>query len=252
MPAGGWGPPWPQAVELIGAIPGDRWTLIGGLMVQLHIAHAGLPMERATSDIDMVLHVETGAITFPSARQALESLGYEMQVPNADDSPIHRFIRRRDRVDVMVADRLPQKRIPTVRGRPLFQVPAGTSALRKTVDCTVERGVETSLTFSIPDVLGALVLKGAAYRGDPRDRERHLDDAAILACTVDQPQREATRLEGSDRGRLRALANVLRDPNHRSWLLVPPELRSHGRAALEVISQDPPTSAEPRRMGKNS
>jgi hypothetical protein len=74
--------------------------------------------------------------------------------------------------------------VPQVGGRKLFQVLAGTSALRKTVNCKIEGEGESSLTFSVPDVLGALVLKGAAYKTDPRDRNRHLNDAALLACTV--------------------------------------------------------------------
>jgi hypothetical protein len=78
-------------------------------MVQLHIAHAGLPMERATVDVDMVLHIETGAITFPAARETLEGLGYTMQLPAARENPVHKFTRELDRVDVMVADRLPSE-----------------------------------------------------------------------------------------------------------------------------------------------
>jgi hypothetical protein len=220
-------------------------------MIQLHIAHADLPMERATVDVDMVLHIETGAITFPAAREALEGLGYTMQLPAARENPVHQFTRELDRVDVMVADRLPAERVPQVGGRKLFQVPAGTSALRKTVNCTIEREGESSLTFSVPDVLGALVLKGAAYKSDPRDRNRHLDDAALLACTVDDPMREVARLEGNDRGRLKLLAGELQDRNHRSWLLVPEELREYGRTALVVMSRDPSPTPEPRRMGKN-
>jgi hypothetical protein len=34
---------------------------------------------------------------------------------------------------------------------------------------------EVVVVLSIPDVLGALVLKGAAYVEDSRDRDRHLD-----------------------------------------------------------------------------
>jgi hypothetical protein len=77
-PAGGWGPTWPQVVEIGQVLPGDRWTLVGGLMVQLHALHAGLPLERVTVDVDMVLHIETGATTFGQARAALESIGYEL------------------------------------------------------------------------------------------------------------------------------------------------------------------------------
>lgn len=252
MPAGGWGPPWPQAVELVEAIPGDRWTLIGGLMVQLHVAHAGFAIQRATTDIDMVLHIETGIITFPDAKAALGGLGYEMQLPVGKNNPVHRFTRADDRVDVMVADHLAPSRVPKVSGRKLFQVPAGTSALRKTLNCTIEREGLGSLTFSIPDTLGALVLKSAAYREDPRDRDRHLDDAALLACTVEDPSHEAQRLnEGSDRGRIQLLARELEDPSHRSWQLVPEQAREYGRRALAMMSRDPVPPQQPRRIGRN-
>lgn len=252
MPAGGWGPPWPQAVELVGVISGDRWTLIGGLMVQLHIAHAGLAIQRVTTDIDMVLHIETGVITFPAARDALEGIGYEIQLPFARGNPVHRFTRGDDRVDVMVADHLAPAHVPEVAGRKLFQVPAGTSALRKTLNCTIEREAERSVTFSIPDALGALVLKSAAYKEDSRDRDRHLDDAAFLACTVEDPSREAERLEGSDRARIQLLATELEDASHRSWQLVPEEMRGYGRDALAIMSRDPSPVQQPRRMGRTT
>lgn len=251
MPAGGWGPPWPQAIELVEVISGDRWTLIGGLMVQLHVAHAGLAIQRATTDVDMILHIETGAITFPAAREALEGLRYELELPHGKGNPIHRFARDDDRVDVMVADHLAPAHVPKVGGHRLFQVPAGASALRKTVNCTIERRGESNLTFSIPDALGALVLKSAAYREDSRDRDRHLDDAALLACTVQDPFRDVERLEGgSDRGRIQLLARTLDDASHRSWQLIPEELREHGRHVLAVLSRDPSSSQRPRRMGR--
>ena len=47
----------------------------------------------------------------------------------------------------------------------VLAVPGATSALRKTVNCEVTAG-EVVVVLSIPDVLGALVLKGAAYVED--------------------------------------------------------------------------------------
>jgi hypothetical protein len=182
--------------------------------------------ELRRTSIWSVLHIETGAITFADARDALEGLGYEIQLPLGRGNPVHRFMRGDDRVDVMVADHLAPAHVPEVSGRKLFQVPAGTSVLRKTVNCTIERLVESNLRFSIPDTLGALVLKSAAYKEDSRDRDRHLDDAAILACTIEDPSRDSERLEsGRDRGRIQLLARELADASHRSWQLVPEELR---------------------------
>ncbi|MCW2135156.1 hypothetical protein [Arthrobacter sp. VKM Ac-2550] len=64
-PPGGWGPPWPQCVELAHALPHKQWTFVGGLMVQLHAVAAVRAVTRPTADVDMVLHVETGAATIP-------------------------------------------------------------------------------------------------------------------------------------------------------------------------------------------
>lgn len=215
-PAGGWAPPWPQTAELARAIPSEQWTLVGGLMVQLHAARADLPLNRPTVDVDMVLHIETDATTFPDVRDKLEDLGYEIQMP-AGDGPVHRFTRHNSeqQVDVMVADNLSPRFRPTVKGRPVFGIPAGTSALQKTVNCEIDvNGTTTRL--SVPTVLGALVLKGEAYRQDDRDRDRHLDDAAILACAIVNPVTErnsCTRASAASADPLRYLP-LMRDQRH--------------------------------------
>lgn len=94
--------PWPSAFELARLLPRGSWTLVGGLMVSLHAALAGLPMPRATVDVDSTLHLETGAITFARAAATLHAAGYAL-----DESTAHayRFDRGLDRVDLMCTDR---------------------------------------------------------------------------------------------------------------------------------------------------
>ncbi|MFC9897617.1 hypothetical protein ACFVMC_28335 [Nocardia sp. NPDC127579] len=106
--------------ELVSVFPGDLWTLVGGLMVQIHAAHANLPIHRATIDIDMVLHIETGATTFGRARRALESVGYQLHLPTNRKTPVHRFERGPQQIDVMIADHLAPSHRPTVAGREYF------------------------------------------------------------------------------------------------------------------------------------
>jgi hypothetical protein len=247
-PPGGWGAPWDQAAELVTVLPGDQWTLIGGLMVQIHATRIGIQGHRATVDVDMVLHVETGVVTFNRAREALEGLGYRLEMPSRGGR-VHRFSRGDEHVDVMVADHLPADQIPIVNGTKVFQVPAATSALRKTVNCRIQLGNGRSVPLSIPDALGALVLKGAALKADTRDRARHLDDGAMLSCAIESPNSDAERLIGSDRGRIRVLAAELKDLTHRAWQLVPEDRREQGRHALEVLARDPEPRQEPRRLG---
>jgi hypothetical protein len=237
-PPGGWPPPWPQLVEIVQAIPHTKWTLVGGLMVQLHAARAGLALTRPTRDVDMILHIQTGTVTFGEVRDELERLGYALHEP-VGEGPVHRFRRGPDgaeTVDVMVEDRLPPRRHPKALQRTVFAVPGGTSALSKTVNCEVDTG-DLVVTLSVPDVLGALVLKGAAYTEDSRDRDRHLDDAAVLACAVTDPVGDRGRMAGSDRRRILALWRVLKEENHRSWLAVEGNAR-RGRAALQMLVGD--------------
>ncbi|MGK8556120.1 hypothetical protein [Nocardia gipuzkoensis] len=185
----------------------------------------------------MVLHIETGVVTFAGARNRLEELGYRLRPP-VGNGPVHRFVRGGEQVDVMVADHLAPSQRPSVSGRAVFAVSAGTSALRKTANCELEID-GAAIRLSVPDVLGAMVLKGAAYKEDSRDRGRHLDDAAILACTVENPVRERMRMEGSDRSRVRVLAEELRSIDHRAWLGVSADARKRGHAALRLMAQDP-------------
>jgi hypothetical protein len=70
----------------------------------------------------------------------------------------------------MVADRLPPEMHPKALRRRVFALEGGTSSLRKTVNCEVNKS-DITVMRSIPDVLGALVLKGAAYLEDSRDRD---------------------------------------------------------------------------------
>jgi hypothetical protein len=234
-PSDGVQPPWPQMIEIVQAISHTQWTLVGGLMVQLHAAYAGVQVTRTTRDIDMILHIETGAATFSGVRHELERLGYALREP-IGKGPIHRFSRGdrdAETIDVMVADHLSPNRHPKALGRRVFAVPGGTSALNKTVNCEVKTEVGVVM-LSIPDVLGALVLKGAAYIEDSRDRERHIDDAAILACAVTDPVADRTRMAGSDQKRIAALWKALQHLDHRAWIATGTNSR-RGHAALQVL-----------------
>lgn len=130
-------------------------------MVQLHPAIANVPVNRPTVDVDLLLHVETGAVTGAEVSRALSQLGYELQLPLHKDSPSHRFTRQRDglaeTVDVLVADHGISKPPLTVGGRAPFKV-SGTQALKRTANCQILNSEGTVIsTLSIPNTLAALV-----------------------------------------------------------------------------------------------
>lgn len=100
-PSGGWGAPRPNVAEIETVLPHEKWTLVGGLMAQLHGIHRGIDALRPTNDIDIVLHVETTRGVASEAARALESIGYVFS-PSIDDrnSIAHRFTRSESRVDL--------------------------------------------------------------------------------------------------------------------------------------------------------
>jgi hypothetical protein len=100
----------------------------------------------------------------------------------------------------------------------------------------IDAGDGATVSVSVPDELGALVLKSAAHQSDSRDRERHLTDAAALAACITEHPAERARLAGSDRGRLTHLAKELADPSHAAWLVLPAPQRQAGQDTLRILT----------------
>jgi predicted nucleotidyltransferase len=253
--AGGWPDPWPNVAELAAALPSDKWTLIGGLMTQLHVIHHGVGHVRPTNDVDIVLHIETQRGVPAATAAALEALGYTMK-QNIDprSNTAHRFLRGTssvdvvtsqprqsgrgepgsDVVDVLTADHAAPSVEEKMRGRTLIRVEGGTQALRRTVNADLEITPGQTTTISVPGPFGALVLKAAAAVTDARDPERHLQDAAALLACVEDPYLERENFAGSDRSRLLHLQEALPD-GHGAWLSLNPDSRLQGQAALRLL-----------------
>jgi hypothetical protein len=235
-PAYGWEHPWPNAFEISRVFPSENWTLVGGLMVQLHSLLSGISVQRPTDDLDMLLHIEIATGLPAEAARVLEQLGYQLRPPTTRKAPAYRFTRDRDVIDVMSADHAAPSRRATMRSSPMFAVDGGTQALQRTMNCVLNDIDGTPARFSVPDELGALVLKGAAYIADARERDRHLFDAALLAATITDHAAELHRLKGSDAKRIRTLRDALSDVRHPAWLALPAEYRIGGQDTLRILS----------------
>jgi hypothetical protein len=235
-PVGGWAYPWPNVAEIEAELPHTHWTLIGGLMVQLHAVNHGLEVVRPTNDVDIMVHVETGRGRPGATAHVLTRLGYEIQPEhNRRESVAHRFRRGRDTIDVVVADHAAPRVLEPMAGNRMVPIEGGTQALRRTVNARLEIGGRVS-TISVPDPYGALVIKSAAHKADSRDPERHLADAAVLLACIDDPYVELERPAfGSDRSRLIHLYKQLGSPLHPAWLSLDARGRSDGQAALEIL-----------------
>jgi hypothetical protein len=245
-PTGGWGAPWPNVAEIEAVLPHDKWTLVGGLMAQLHGIHAGIDAVRPTNDVDIVLHVETTRGIASETATALESLGYELASSiGARNNTAHRFKRGQasvdvvisgpDVVDVLVADHAAPRVVEKLRGRTMVAIEGGTQALRRTVNARLQIAGDRTTTVSVPSAFGAVILKAAAYQTDSRDRDRHLQDAALLLAVIEDPYAEREQFAGSDRSRLQTLARALPDAA-RQWRQLPVDVRADGQTALRILT----------------
>jgi hypothetical protein len=243
--AGGWPHPWPNVAELAKALPSETWTLIGGLMTQLHTIHRGIGITRPTNDVDIALHIETDRGLPSATAKALEALGYEFRPPlDTRGGYGHRWVRNTtsidvvtssDTVDVVTADHAAPTVRERMRGHPMVAIEGGTQALRRTMNARVEIEVGQPTMISVPRPFGALVLKAAAHRTDTRDRDRHLYDAVALLACVEDPFVERDGFAGSDASRMRHLSQSL-PPQHPAWLALPEPARQAARDTLAVLT----------------
>lgn len=223
-------PPWPTAFELANALPPYSWTLVGGLMVALHAKIADIPPSRPTVDVDTALHLETNAVTFAHVAKQLAALGY---VLNPDTQFAYKFERKAERIDVMCSDRHAAFKKPKYLGRPLFGIPGGTRALRDTWNVHLKTD-EHDVEFVLPSVLGALVLKGAAYREDSRDPQRHLEDAITLFACASEEDLDLQHLSVGSKRRIRTLVDALAEQKL-VWLSHNESVRALARESLELM-----------------
>ncbi len=169
-------------------------------------------------------------------RTALLHIGFEL---GSDEKHAYRF-RHEDgrKLDLMVADHLPSRMEPRLDRRPAFAAPSGEQAIRRRDAYQLQFSSGAIAHVGVPDELGALVAKGAAWLVDRRDRRRHLDDSAVLlACVLDASELDYESMSKDDRKRIRSITEELLEPAHVAWVNVDPADRERGMFTLRLIRQ---------------
>lgn len=138
----------------------------------------------------------------------------------------------------MVADHLPSRMSPRLGRRPAFAAPSGEQAMRRRDIYRLEFRGGAIAAIGVPDELGALVGKGAAWLVDHRDRERHLDDAAVLLASIeDASELDYLAANANDRKRVGAVTSELADASHPSWVSLDEPDRRRGLFNLALVRQ---------------
>ena len=119
--------------------------------------------------------------------------------------------------------------------RAIFQAPAARQAIDRR-DWYDLQGADRTVRIAVPDALGAIVAKAAAYAVDQRDRGRHLDDLAVLlAAAGGRRGLGLDRLTRRDKQHLRPAFGQLADSGHDAWLLLDANDRAIGQRAAETV-----------------
>jgi hypothetical protein len=227
-------PAWQTVIEVAESGAASEWTLVGGLMVAAHARRAGVMMRRPTDDVDALVDYAGNRASLVDARSALARLGFEL---NRDDKFAYRFVHADGRkIDVMIADHLPSRMQPRLARMPAFAVPAGEQAIRRRDLYQLGFRSGKTVEIGVPDELGALVAKGAAFIVDSRDPQRHLDDSAVLLASIaDASVLEYASASKNDRKRIKATTDLLADQTRASWASLDEPDRRRGQLNLLLI-----------------
>jgi len=187
---------WRNALALMEELDGE-WTLIGGLMVQLHVERYGGVGIRPTEDIDILANSRTRPSFTERISEKLEQLGVDVATPvGFNHDTAYRFRRGEQIVDVLGPDGVGDNPPRTVGNLETIQVEGGTQALARTERVVVRLdGKKTKIRC--PSLLAAILLKSRSATKKDRGQDRE-DLIRLLTCAQD-PQAMKTELKPRER-----------------------------------------------------
>ncbi|HVW30996.1 MAG TPA: hypothetical protein VHL53_00530 [Acidimicrobiia bacterium] len=229
---------WDGICALADALGDLPWTVVGGQMVFLHAAEAGVDMHRVSTDIDAAVDVRAAPDGMKVITTVLTGLGFEPSGPSPEGHA-YRFVRTTTagvaaldvmldnedaddlggpvlQVDVLAPEGLgPHTDLRTVGVGVAFPAAGVSQALTRTELVPVRSGGVLHWVPR-PSLLGAIVGKAAGAAADTADPERHLLDLAFLCGLVTDPFALAEQVTRKDRSRLKQAAAKLAG-DHPAW-----------------------------------
>jgi hypothetical protein len=191
---------WKSLMKISETFENENWILVGGLMTSLKMIEHNI-FARATRDIDILIDVLSDRKSLERCIKSLKTLGFVPKHPSWKGAPLHRFVKGELIIDLLVADHLPRKIDLKYNSFPLMAIEGGAQAIDRKMFYHIT-SEEKKYKIPVPDDLGSLILKSAAYKSDTRDSMRHLEDSLLLASIITDYPYERSRLQGSDQKRL--------------------------------------------------
>lgn len=230
---------WSLALELAEALGAEReWSLIGGLMVQLH----GFEYDddlRPTVDIDLLGAARKPPAMTEQIASLLVERGAEIAMPPRPNPKVgYRFEIDGEIVEILGPDGL-KKDPKTVAGLTTFQVAGGTQALRRTEVVLVSLDSSPPVAMRRPTLLGAILIKArvvAKRRKEKFDSDRQ--DLIRLLSYVEDPRGLARdeQMKSSERKWLRDIEATLDFGDPIFAALFPVAVLERARQAFRLLS----------------
>jgi hypothetical protein len=168
--------------------PDREWTLVGGMMVQLHaFEHDDGP--RPTADIDLLGGAKRSPRMTEAMAARLVERGAEIAVPPRSDPDLgYRFEFEGETVEILGPDGL--RGDPKTIGRlKTFQAAGGSQALRRTEVVLVSVEGEEPVAVRRPNLLGAVLIKARVVVKRREEKfESDRQDLVRLLSYVDDPR----------------------------------------------------------------
>jgi hypothetical protein len=230
---------WTLVLSLAEELGPDReWSLVGGLMVQLHAyEHGDVP--RPTTDIDLL----GGARRPPRMTEAMASLlvdrGAEVADPPRSAPDLgYRFEYEGETVEILGPDGL-RGDPKTISGLKTFQAAGGSQALHRTEVVLVSLDGADPVAVRRPNLLGAILIKArVVVKKRERKYESDRQDMIRLLTYVEDPRALATDLGRKEPRWLRDAEGAIDFEDEALLDLFPAEVLSRGELALRLLAQD--------------
>jgi hypothetical protein len=229
---------WSKALEIARELgESTKWTLVGGLMVQLH-AFEHQHSSRLTDDIDVLGDSRRRPHMTQRIAEVLEELGGKMRMPPSSNEDLgYQFDLDGETVEVLGPDGV--KVDPKTIGKyTTFRVPGGTQALNRSEVVMVGIGGKPAVAMRRPSLLGAILIKArvvAKRRKEKFDSDRQ--DLVLLLSLIDDPRALATegKLKRSERKWLRTIEGKIGFSEPPIPGLFPPEALARATQALRLL-----------------
>lgn len=229
---------WSMALELAQALGPDRdWSLIGGLMVQLH----GLEHDdelRPTVDIDLLGAARKPPVMTEEIASLITGMGAKVAMPPRSQPEVgYRFELDGEIVEILGPDGL--KSDPRTLGKmTTFQVPGATQALRRTEVVLVSLRDSEPVAMRRPSLLGAILIKArvvAKRRKEKFDSDRQ--DLIRLLSYVEDPRGLALdeQLKATEKKWLRRVEHVLNFEDATLAALFAPDVLERSQQAFRLL-----------------